>query len=174
MRISLRLTIGFLVIGLLVAAVGYFTVSTNRLIQTHMETLGRGSIIELADSHQMALALNACHVAAYQLVAVSRTNVGGDGDDKKTSQTDVERTRQTILASRIQFNRSLERSRPAAESLSDWALQHGDLELATAQRAKIDTILNTLRDRFADHCKLLDEFLDIAGKDPDAAANYLS
>lgn len=178
MKISAKLLLGFLTVAACVAAVGYFAHTTNRSIETQVNQLSRNSLIEVIDSTEMALSMNASHLKIYDLIGLSNRDAtappgdvivapfeGAVGQSGAVPQEQVDEARLEIRSHLNSFQRSLNRSRQATQTLYNQALSSGDKSLAAQQKAKLDVRYKQLSKELHEHREYIEKCLQLASHD---------
>ena len=135
MRISLKLTAGFLAIAALVALVGYFNRLANKAIQAHVEELRRSALIEMVDASDMAISLQESHDALHDLIADKRRGPAQPIPDQDSDE-ESNRSRKTVVAALEDFQHSFDRIRDAKEVAVESAKVRGITEPSAAAQAK--------------------------------------
>ncbi len=166
MRIGLKLIAGFLTVAALVGGVGYLSAATNREIHHQVERLSRSAIIKVVDSTDMALATNAQHLAARQLVAETKRAAIKAGNDEE-ARTRIADCLDAIERHTGALRQSLDRNRLANASLIRWATHEGQDELAEQEAAETLRSLDRLDNEFLVHGELMDELLDLVQNNPE-------
>jgi PAS domain S-box-containing protein len=166
MRISVKLTAGVLVIAAIVALVGYLTNLTNQTIQTQVEHLSRSSLIQVVDAADMALAIQAGHDGLHDLIARERRQKRSASTE---AQDNLDRLRHSVQATLASFQRSLDHSRQASQSLD---LPANDA-VAAKQAHDVSERFKPLGAAFAVHHRLVTQCLRLIDTDPTAAEELL-
>ena len=171
MKIRLKLTLGYLVIAALVAVVGLLAAAINEDIHGKVQTLRGSAIVEVVDASEMTRAMTSAHVLAYELLAQKRQLAAVPADDD--AQDRIDETRRDVQASLTSFRESLNNSRNSTEALIRTARDQGDEELAAQEQEELTVWIDRLDVEFAQHSRLIGEFLRLANDNIAAAELFL-
>ncbi|HUT93745.1 MAG TPA: histidine kinase dimerization/phosphoacceptor domain -containing protein [Thermoguttaceae bacterium] len=168
MRIGLKLTAAFLSIASLVGAAGYLARHTSRELERQMELLSRSAIVKVAGTTEMTVALYAGQLAAHGLVSAERRRSPEDlaAAGPPGLHGPVGRHQETV-------EQGLAQQHLAAESLVRWAADQGSSELAERETTETLPTLDRLEQQFAEHQRLMGEFLALVDEDADRAERFL-
>jgi len=165
MRISLKLASSFALMALLVGLVGYSAGRAQRRVEGELDHLSRGAILSIVDATIMNDAISASHFMAYELLRQRSADENAQLPADDVGRL-VKRHRDTIETCLARFDRSLERSQLARESLVREAQQRG---LRDTEKDETPVSLARLAIVVREYRNTMTEFLTLAESDPKAA-----
>ncbi len=164
MRISLKLAGSFALMALLVGLVGYSAGRVQLRVEGELDQLSRGAILSIVDATIMNDAVSAAHFVAYDLLR-QQSDDGTTQPPTDDVRRLVKRHRDTIETCLARFDRSLERSQLARESLlrdATGGISGNDRDNTPISLARLAMVVREYRNTMA-------EFLILAESDPRAA-----
>jgi two-component sensor histidine kinase len=165
MRISLKLAGSFALMALLVGLVGYSAGRVQRRVEGELDRLSRGAILSIVDATIMNDAVSAAHFVAYDLLR-QQSDDGTTQPPTNDVRRLVKRHRDTIETCLARFDRSLERSQLARESLLRDATGRG---MSDTENDNTPISLARLAIVVREYRNTMTEFLLLAESDPRAA-----
>lgn len=176
MSLRLRLTLAFLAIASLLAAVALLSIGFQREINFQVAQVEESSIIEVAKATEMALALLRCTTAAEDYLVEKYRALRGAEETGRTSGRDpesAEEVRSKLERALADFGRALAESRKANAIAVRMAEKAGAEEFAAFEREEAARYLDAIGRDFQVFGEDLARFLVLAEKDPDLAHDFL-
>jgi two-component sensor histidine kinase len=164
MRIGLKLTAAFVAIASLVAAAGYIAQITGRELKQQMERLSNSAIRQMAETTEVTVRLYADQLTAHrQIILRRRAGTGGSSSAEARGRPDPRANRSETAEKEIA-------SRGAVESRT---ADGGVAELTELVRSQAGPLSEQLRQEFARHQELMNQFRVLLDEDIDAAERFL-
>jgi len=159
MRIIYKLIIGFLAIAVLVAAVGYISVTTNRYIRHTASQLRRSSLIEMKCATEMISALKNCHSNLQELLAINPE----DRNDPGIKARDMAEIRQDIQTDLENFQLYIIKSRYATELGLQNAQEQKAQQFINREKKELDVWYSSVQDTFLNYRYSINKLFALIG-----------